>query len=354
MLILFLSIRLYNHYYYGPNIVFESTDYNDIDVDCPCKSYPTIVSEILLTYHRSNTLCVIKANDYHYHLYALLKSYFNITFISAKSINNRNNCTHYITFKHINISSTAYNAITMKCPPECHHKPHIILPLNFDNLPATYRLTCSMTKETLIEALNIPSNIKHLYSLSTDSHNKYMYTHAYNISASNTSTQISIIHIIQLMMERRYQECHESQQYTSFTPTTAHTTNTTTVYKNAKSITYNTQYIFQYPRLKVEGLILWIGCLIKYDLGIQQMKILELQLQLQHANNTANTSSTNTWLHTRLIVGWLATEGIYTCYNNDIVYKCIHSNPRRNMPFVHLYGNNSLSDPKWRWAWYSC
>ena len=349
LFILFASIKLFNHYYYGPNIVFEIIDYNDIDVECPCQSHPTIDSESLQNYYYTYNICIIKANDHH-HLYTLLQSYFNITFISTKSMNTHgNNCTHYITFKHINISSTAYNAITMKCPQECHHIPLIIIPLNFEKLHATYRLTCSMTKQTLIEALNIPSNRQHLYRVPLESHNKYMYTHVYNNSTNNsnmyTNIHIPIIHIIQLMIERRYQECHESQPYTSPTPTpspttTTHTTNTTTVYNNT-SITYNTQYIFEFPRLKVEGLILWIGCLKKYDLGIQQMNILEHQLQLQHANNM--------WLHTRQIVGWLATESIYTCYNEDIVYKCIHSNPRRNMPFVHLYGNNSMSDPKWRY-----
>ena len=343
LFILFASIKLFNYYYYGPNIVFESIDYNDIDVECPCQSHPTIDSVTLQNYYYTYNICFIKANDHH-HLYTLLQSYFNITFIPTKSINSHNNCTHYIIFKHINISSTAYNAITMKCPQGCHHIPHIIIPLNFDKIHATYRLTCSMTKQTLIEALNIPSNRQHLYTIPIDSHNKYLYTQAYNISASNSNntTHVSIIHIIQLMIERRYQECHESQPYTSPT-TTTHTNNTATNNNNNnKSITYNTQYIFEFPRLQVEGLILWIGCVIKYDLGIQQMKILELQLQLQHANNM--------WSHTRQVLGWLATESVYTCYNNDIVYKCIHSNPRRNMPFIHLYGNNSMSDPKWRYV----
>lgn len=284
---------------------------------CPCRSSASYdysqENNYLREINRKHTICIVKdaiSIDFftYYDINELNINYQyvnrddNITlFNTSNNINiipsylpnnDENTCTVIIQLLlDQNISSSKDIKDINACPGICKPIPYIELPISW--LLPPYDMN-----QLVLCSLSMSSIFSHNDTDTNDHHSlKSSLQHDHQVSMKLLGF------ILRSIAKRRVEECLERGLWPlgSF----SHVNHSIIKETHWKNTSYVFPHVSKFPRLKVYGLIIWIGTNTKLWLSYQQYHVLQLQNQSLEAN--------------KMIYGWIASEDQYPCrYNGSL------------------------------------
>jgi len=236
---------------------------------CPCS---IVEGESSLQSLSPPTLCLInyisnKNND------SLDLIYINVIFLVDDNQTSWERCDAVAVFRQHPINIRKF------CPGVCRPKPVIEIPIHWIHQVPKASELISCTSAGIIYNQSFPLNS----AFSSNSHHK-KYEYVKKLSGSNGRKLTGLSEILLQLFYRRIQECYEVDKWNSIVPL---------------------QFITK--RRNIQTLIIWIGTASNHWL-------LELQHSLIYNFSFIGESS---------VVGWEATDEVYSCLPNSTLCKGI-------------------------------